>query len=135
MRCPLSEMNGLRGSNHPPFTPPRCPFISDNGHLVGHYPLIILQICFDHSSIQNLHYNNRCADFQASHTHIVNYSTNEAKRILPINNKDAILILEKQTFSGLWLCHDILTKTINTYHEQRQIKKKCGIMEGKRISQ
>ena len=23
------------------FTPPRCPIISDNGHLVGHYPLHI----------------------------------------------------------------------------------------------
>ncbi len=30
-------MNGLRRSNCP--TPPRRPFISDNGHLVGHYPL------------------------------------------------------------------------------------------------
>ena len=42
--CPLTEMNGLRGSNRPPlcvgwFTPPRRPLISVNGHLVGHYPL------------------------------------------------------------------------------------------------
>ncbi len=38
-------MNGLRGSNRPPlhvgwFTPLRRPFISDDGHLVGHYPLL-----------------------------------------------------------------------------------------------
>ncbi len=38
------EMDGLPGSNRPSlcvgrFTPPCRSFISDNGHLVGHYPL------------------------------------------------------------------------------------------------
>ena len=35
----LRSVHYLHGSNRPGrFTPPRCPIISDNGHLEGHYP-------------------------------------------------------------------------------------------------